>query len=210
VAAAVADGYPDRDRIALVLVTVWGVRLAGYIALRKRTHPGEDPRYTRMRRRAGNFVRFSLTRIFLLQAVLAWIVSIPLIGIAASDDGSMGPVVYVGVVLWAVGLFFEGVGDFQMSRFKADSANQGTVMNRGLWRYTRHPNYFGDFCIWWGLYAIAVDAGAWWSLPSPIIMTVLLTRVSGKDVLEKSMSKRPGYAEYVAATSGFVPMPPKG
>ena len=109
------------------------------------------------------------------------------------------------MLLWALGVFFEATGDAQLAAFKRDGANQGKVMDRGLWRYTRHPNYFGDFCVWWGLYVIALSAGAWWTIVGPLVMTVLLTRVSGKDHLEKSMSKRPGYADYVERTSGFVP-----
>jgi steroid 5-alpha reductase family enzyme len=112
------------------------------------------------------------------------------------------------VALWLFGLAFESVGDAQLARFKADPANKGKIMDRGLWRYTRHPNYFGELVVWWGIYLVALGAGAWWALPSPLLMTVLLTRVSGKDHLERSMSERPGYREYVARTSGFVPLPP--
>jgi steroid 5-alpha reductase family enzyme len=210
VAAAWASFFvtsgPKEGALAASLVTLWGLRLAGHIALR---HNGEDPRYVAMRRRADNFVLVSLYKVFLLQGVLAWIVVLPLVGVAASTDGDWGPLVGIGIALWAVGLFFETVGDWQLSRFKADPANKGKVMNRGLWRFTRHPNYFGDFCVWWGLYLVAVDAGAWWSIVSPLVMTILLTRVSGKDLLEKSMSKRPGYTEYVERTSGFFPLPPR-
>jgi steroid 5-alpha reductase family enzyme len=191
------------------LVSIWGLRLAGHIAIRKVRHGGEDPRYAAMRRRAPNFVLVSFYKVFLLQAVLAWIVALPLMGTAASTDLTHGPLLTVGAALWLVGFVFEAVGDLQLSLFKADPANQGRVMDRGLWRYTRHPNYFGDFCVWWGLYAIALDAGAWWSIVSPLVMTLLLTRVSGKDLLEKSMSKRPGYHEYVERTSGFFPLPPR-
>ena len=111
--------------------------------------------------------------------------------------------------MWLVGFVFEAGGDLQLQRFKADPANKGKVMDRGFWRYTRHPNYFGDFAVWWGLYLVALDGGAWWAFPGPVIMTVLLTRVSGKDLLEKSMSSRPGYEDYVARTSGFFPLPPR-
>lgn len=112
--------------------------------------------------------------------------------------------------MWAAGLFFEAVGDAQLARFKADPANRGMVMDCGLWRYRRHPNYFGDLLVWWGLCLIALSAGAWWTLPGPLVMTLLLTRVSGKDHLERSLSRRPGYADYVRRTSGFVPLPPRG
>jgi steroid 5-alpha reductase family enzyme len=209
VSAAVAGGDDERTLLMLVLVAVWGLRLSGHIACRKAGHPGEDPRYAAMRERAGTFVLVSLYKVFLLQAALIWVVSLPLQGAAASTDPDLGPLAYVGVALWLVGIVFEAGGDLQLERFKADPGNHGKVMDRGLWRYTRHPNYFGDFCVWWGLFAIALDGGAWWSVVSPLIMTVLLTRVSGKDLLEKSMSKRPGYAEYVERTSGFIPLPPR-
>lgn len=209
-AASAAAGDAGRTALMLVLAGLWGLRLASYIAARKRTHAGEDPRYARMRERAGDaFVRVSLFKVFLLQAVLAWVVVLPLAGAAASDDPTLGPLAYLGAALWLVGFVFEAGGDLQLQRFKADPANRGKVMDRGLWRFTRHPNYFGDCCVWWGLYAIALDGGAWWSVVSPLIMTVLLTRVSGKDLTEKTMSERPGYAEYVERTSGFVPLPPR-
>jgi steroid 5-alpha reductase family enzyme len=210
VAAAVAGGDAARTTIAVALASVWGVRLAAYIALRKARHPGEDPRYAKMRERHGDrFPRVSLFTVFLLQAALAWVVSLPLQGAAAATDGRLGPLAYLGMALWLVGFVFEAGGDRQLARFKADPANRGQVMDRGFWRYTRHPNYFGDFAVWWGLFLIAADGGAWWAAVSPLIMTVLLTRVSGKDLLEKSMSARPGYAEYVERTSGFIPLPPK-
>jgi steroid 5-alpha reductase family enzyme len=211
VAAAVAGGNGGRTAIAVVLTSVWGLRLALHIAVRKARHPGEDPRYGAMRERHGAaFPRVSLFTVFLTQALIAWVVSLPLQGAAAATDDSVGPLAYAGIAVWLVGFAFEAGGDRQLERFKADPANQGKVMDQGFWRYTRHPNYFGDFAVWWGLYLVALDGGAWWSVVGPLIMTVLLTRVSGKDLLEKSMSKRPGYAEYVERTSGFIPLPPRG
>jgi steroid 5-alpha reductase family enzyme len=138
-------------------------------------------------------------------------VSLPLQAASAQDD-ALGALDVVGVAVWAVGLFFEAVGDAQLARFKADPANRGRVMDRGLWRYTRHPNYFGDFLVWWGIYVIALSTGgAWWTIVSPLVMSVLLLRVSGKDRLEREMEhRRPGYRDYVARTSGFVPLPPRG
>jgi steroid 5-alpha reductase family enzyme len=211
VSAWVADGDSARSALAVALVTIWGLRLALYIGYRKASHPGEDPRYTKMRdRNPQGFVVKSLFTIFLFQAVIAWVVSLPLQGANASTNDGLGPLAYAGAVLWLIGFVFEAGGDYQMQRFKADPANKGKVMDHGFWRYTRHPNYFGDFAVWWGLYLVALDGGAWWSIPGPIIMTVLLTRVSGKDLLEKSMSERPGYKEYVERTSGFIPLPPRG
>ncbi len=204
----VAEGDGTRRWLVAALVTVWGLRLAGYIAHRKLRDRREDPRYAAWRERHGaRFWLVSLPNVFLLQGVLVLVVSLPLQG---TKDGAPGVLDWLGVVIWATGVFFEATGDAQLARFKADPANRGRVMDRGLWRYTRHPNYFGDFIVWWGLYVIALSAGAWWSLPGPLVMTLLLTRVSGKDHLEKSMSARPGYADYVARTSGFVPLPPRG
>lgn len=210
VAAAVADGDAGRTALMLALVTIWGMRLAGHISLRKARHPGEDPRYGTMRERHGDrFPLVSAFTIFGFQALVSFVVALPLQGAAAGTDPELGLLALAGVAVWLVGFVFEAGGDLQLSRFKADPVNKGKVMDQGLWRYTRHPNYFGDFMVWWGFYLVALDAGAWWSFPGPLIMTVLLTRVSGKDLLEKSMSERPGYAEYVEKTSGFVPLPPR-
>jgi steroid 5-alpha reductase family enzyme len=195
----------------VVLVTLWGARLAGYIGLRKLRHPGEDSRYAAMRKRShGNsFVWVSLGKVFLLQAVLAWVIGLVLVG-AGTYEGGLGWLDGVGVVLWLVGIVFEAGGDAQLARFKRDPANRGKVMRTGLWRYTRHPNYFGEFCIWWGFYGLALSAGAWWTIVSPLIVTALVTKVSGAAHLEKStMGERPGYKEYVERTSGFFPRPPK-
>jgi steroid 5-alpha reductase family enzyme len=212
IAAATGEGDPGRRLLLAVLVTVWGLRLAGYIAARKLRHPGEDPRYGAWRENHGDrFWLVSLFTVFLFQGLLVWIVSLPVQG-AAAQDGALGALDAAGVALWAVGLFFEALGDAQMARFKADPRNRThppRVMDRGLWRYTRHPNYFGDFCVWWGITLIAVSAGAWWTLPGPLLLSLLLTRVSGKDHLERTLSARPGYADYVRRTSGFVPLPPR-
>jgi steroid 5-alpha reductase family enzyme len=210
IAFALGDGDGERPLLAAVLATLWGLRLAGYIGARKLRHPGEDPRYAAWReKRPDSFWIHSLVVVFLFQGALVWVVALPLMAAGASD-GALGPLDVLGLALWAVGLAFEAIGDAQMSRFKADPANRGTVMDRGLWRYTRHPNYFGDFLVWWGLFLVALSAGAWWAVVSPLVMTVLLTRVSGKDHLERSLSGRPGYADYVRRTSGFVPLPPRG
>jgi steroid 5-alpha reductase family enzyme len=210
VAFAVGDGCTGRRVLLAVLTTLWGLRLAGYIGRRKLRHPGEDPRYGAWREKWGDrFPLVSLFTVFGLQAVLVWVVSLPLQGAATSGD-PLGVLDWIGVAVWAIGLACEATGDAQLARFKADPANRGRIMDRGLWRYTRHPNYFGDFTVWWGLYLIALSAGAWWTIAGPLVITLLLTRVSGKDHLERSMAERPGYADYVARTSGFVPLPPRG
>ena len=202
----------DAISIALLtMVTLWGLRLAGYLWWRNHGK-GEDFRYVAMRRKIGpNFWLVSLVSVFLLQGVLVVVVSLPLsVGLNRSHIG-VGPVGYVGFALFAVGLFFEAVGDLQLARFKADPANAGAVMDRGLWRYTRHPNYFGDFCVWWAIFLVSLNCGpVWWTVIGPVVMSVLLMRVSGVALLEKSIGKRrPKYADYIARTSAFFPRPPK-
>ena len=129
---------------------------------------------------------------------------------AVAGAAPLGLLDAAGLLLWATGLFFEAVGDWQLARFKADPANRGQVMDRGLWRYTRHPNYFGDFCIWWGFYLLAASAGAWWSIPGPLLMSLLLLKVSGVSLLEKDIGeRRPAYAEYVRRTNAFFPGVPR-
>ena len=213
IAAAVyvawADAPAQRAWLVLCMVGLWGLRLAGYLAWRNRGHE-EDRRYQAIRRRnEPNFALKSLWLIFGFQAVLAWIISLPLAGAIASG-APLGPLDALGVALWAVGVFFEAVGDWQLARFKADPANAGRVMDGGLWRYTRHPNYIGDFCVWWGLYLVALSAGAWWSVVGPLIMSFLLLRFSGVRLLERDIGeRRPAYAEYVRRTNAFFPGPRK-
>jgi steroid 5-alpha reductase family enzyme len=211
------DSNESRQWLLVAMATIWGLRLAGYLFRRNHGKP-EDFRYRAMRRAWGlRFPIVSLGTVFTLQGVLMWIVSLPLqlgqVGETGSggSGGAVGPVAVFGVVLWVVGLCFEVVGDAQLARFKADPANDGRVMDRGLWRYTRHPNYFGDACVWWGIGLVAAESGTGvWGLIGPVVMTVLLLKVSGVALLERSLSKRkPEYAAYVARTSVFVPRPPK-
>ena len=205
------DTNETRQWVLVAMVTVWGLRLAGYLFWRNHGKP-EDYRYRAMRRKWGDrFPIVSLLTVFALQGVLMWIVSLPLqLGQVRDGDG-IGAVAVVGIALWAVGLFFESVGDVQLARFKADPANEGRVMDRGLWRYTRHPNYFGDACVWWGIGLVAAESGLGaWGLIGSAVMTVLLLKVSGVALLERSLHKRkPEYAAYAARTSAFVPRPPK-
>ncbi|GAA2033369.1 DUF1295 domain-containing protein [Catenulispora yoronensis] len=205
-------------RVLLVVCTVvWGVRLSVHIAWRGRGAP-EDPRYAAMLARAGgNPTWAAYSRVYLLQAALVWFISLPVqVGIFVSGHPVAGavPVVtlmVVGLGLWLVGVGFEGIGDWQLARFKADPANRGRLMTAGLWRYTRHPNYFGDACVWWGLFLIAVSTWpAALTIASPVVMTWLLTSGSGKPLVEARLSAaRPGYADYVARTSGFIPRRPR-
>ena len=199
----------QRAWLVLGLVSLWGVRLAAYLAWRNRGHE-EDRRYQAIRRRnEPNFTLKSLWLIFGFQAVLAWVISLPLAG-AIAGDAPLGLLDWLGVGLWTVGLYFEAVGDWQLARFKSNRANAGQVMDRGLWRHTRHPNYFGDFCVWWGLYLVALSAGAWWSIVGPLIMSFLLLRFSGVRLLERDIGeRRPAYAEYVRRTNAFFPGPRK-
>lgn len=206
----VADGSGSYRLLLAVLTTLWGLRLTAHLANRNLGH-GEDFRYAQMRKRHGSkWPLRSLWSVYWVQGALMWVVSLPVQGGAQLGDGSPGWLAWVGVAVWAVGLFFETVGDLQLSRFIADPANRGKVMDRGLWRYTRHPNYFGDFSVWWGIWLVALSAGAWWSVIGPLVMSLLLIKVSGAGLLEKSLSKRrEGYEEYVARTSGFFPLPPR-
>jgi len=198
-----------RSVLVLVLVSVWALRLSLYITWRNWGH-GEDRRYQAIRaRNEPHFAIKSLYLVFGLQALLAWIISLPLLG-ALLNPGSLRVLDWTGVMLWLVGFAFEAGGDWQLARFKSAPANRGKVMDQGLWRFTRHPNYFGDFCIWWGLYLLAASAGAWWSIAGPALMSVLLMRVSGVTLLEKDIGeRRPQYAEYVRRTNEFFPGAPK-
>ncbi len=212
VAFAVSDGAFARRALVTGLALVWGLRLGAYLLWRAWGKP-EDFRYQAMRRHWGaRFPLVSLLTVFTLQGVLMWIVSLPLqIAQVAPEPAALGALDALGVGLFVVGMFFESVGDVQLARFKADPANAGRVMDRGLWRYTRHPNYFGDCVVWWGLFTIALAVpGGIYSVIGPVVMTVLLRRVSGVTLLERSLVKRrPGYAEYVARTNAFVPGPPR-
>lgn len=212
VAFALAEGYLHRRLLLAALVTVWGLRLTLYLAHRN-LGKEEDYRYAAMRRRYGSrWPLRSLPVVFWLQGALMWVVSLPVqVGMTEPTPKSLGLLDWAGVALWAVGLAFETVGDMQLTRFKADPANRGLVMDRGLWRYTRHPNYFGDFCVWWGIWLVALATGsAWWTAIGPAAMSILLIRVSGVALLKRSLiPRRPGYADYVARTSAFLPWPPR-
>jgi len=204
------EGALPRKALIGALVTVWGLRLSFHILRRNWGRP-EDFRYQKWRAEAGNKWPWqSLFKVFLLQGLLLWVISAPLLAAQISPaPDHLTDLDFIGLGIWAVGFFFEAVGDLQLSRFKADPTNKGRVMGRGVWRFTRHPNYFGDAAQWWGYFLIALTAGGWWSLFSPLIMTFLLLRVSGVALLEKTMETRPGYKEYVARTSSFIPWFPR-
>jgi len=212
VAALAGGGDPVRRWLVLGLTAAWGGRLAAHLAWRKRAHPGEDRRYRAMRaRHPRRFELRSLATVFAPQAALVLLVSLPL-QVGARRAAPLGPAAVAGLALFALGVAFESIADLQLARFSAQPANAGRVMDRGLWRYTRHPNYFGDACVWWGLWLVASAGGAtWWTAVGPAAMTLLLVRGSGKRLLERDIAqRRPGYAEYVRNTSGFIPLPPRG
>jgi steroid 5-alpha reductase family enzyme len=205
----VDGGRSARGTLVLVLVAVWAARLGAHLLFRNRCE-GEDPRYRAMRERHGErFGRVSLFRVFWLQGVILWIISAPLLASVRSTR-PLGALDVLGAGVFLVGLLAESAADRQLVRFRADPANRGRVLDAGLWRYSRHPNYFGDAVVWWGLWLVAAGAGAWWTAFAPAAMTFLLMRVSGVPLLERGLtSSRPGYAAYVRRTSAFVPWFPK-
>lgn len=210
VLALTVDGDSGRQVLLAIMVGVWGTRLAVYLAKRNIGH-GEDWRYKAMRKKAGKkFPVSSLITVFGLQGVLMWVVSLPVqFGNGDSSPG-VGPLAVIGIMVWLVGLSFEAIGDLQLSRFKKNPANAGKVMDAGLWSLTRHPNYFGDALLWWGIGIVGAETGSGViGFVGPLVMTFFLLRVSGVPMLERSLSKRrEGYAEYVARTSPFFPRPP--
>jgi steroid 5-alpha reductase family enzyme len=212
---------PERGLVATVLMVMtcaWGFRLGIYL-IRRWSAEGEDKRYKlilKKDREAGRFASAALTKVWLMQAVLLFAVSSPAqVGILAAGDGnSLGPLAWAGIAVFAIGIFFEWVGDWQLSRFKADPANAGKVLDTGLWRYTRHPNYFGDFMAWWGIWIVCASVGwiyAAATVIGPLFLSFTLTKWSGAPLLERGMAKTKGdkYADYKARTSPFFPRPPK-
>lgn len=195
--------------LALVLLTVWAVRLSAHITVRNWGEP-EDSRYQQIRENNQPGFRFkSLYIVFGLQGLLAWIISIPLL-YAVTTTSAPGPLHIAAAALWLVGFVFEAGGDWQLMQFRKNRESSKAVLNSGLWRYTRHPNYFGDACIWWSFWLFAVAAGAWWTVYAPLLMSFLLLKVSGVAMLEKTIgSRRPEYADYIERTSAFIPMPPR-
>ena len=214
VLAALVYAWPlsvitPRGALVLALVTLWALRLSVHIAVRS-AGAGEDYRYREIRRRnEPNFALKSFHLVFGLQAMLAWLVSLPLLA-ALRGVAPLGALDAFGLALALAGLLLESVADLQLVRFKREPKNRGRVLDRGLWRYSRHPNYFGECCVWWGLGCIGIAAGGWWSLASPLLMTWLLLRVSGVALLEQTIAdRRPAYADYIRRTSAFVPLPPR-
>jgi steroid 5-alpha reductase family enzyme len=205
------DGFPARKALVMALVAVWGFRLALHIFSRN-LGKGEDKRYQVWRMgRPKNFWWISYFQVFLLQGILMLLISTPLLSAQIAPEPDHLTVLDMsGALLWAIGFFFEAIGDWQLTRFKADPGNKGKVLQTGLWRYSRHPNYFGEAALWWGYFVIALGVGGYWTLYSPILMTILLLRVSGVTLLEKSLTKtRPEYQAYIERTSAFIPWFPR-
>ena len=198
-----------RSILILTLVSIWAIRLCAYLTWRN-WNPHEDHRYAAIRKNnQPNFWLSSIYIVFGLQAVLAWIISAPLFGAIVSKL-AINFIDVIGIILFTFGFLWETLADMQLAKFKAQLSNKGKVLNTGLWRFSRHPNYFGECCIWWGFYLIALAGGAWWTIISPILMTLLLLKISGVSLLEKDIAeRRPAYADYVKNTNAFIPGNPK-
>ena len=210
-AAAGPGGLTPRAWLMASLVTVWGLRLSLHILWRNWGR-GEDFRYRAWREQAGHAWWWrSYFKVFLLQGLVMWLVAVPVVAVLSrGQQAAFSWIDGIAIMTWLIGFFFEAAGDWQLARFKSDPANKGRLMTGGVWRYTRHPNYFGDSTMWWGHYLVAAASGAWWTAFSPLLMTFLLVRVSGVSMLETTLREtKPGYREYIQSTSAFFPRPPR-
>jgi steroid 5-alpha reductase family enzyme len=206
------NGFETRKIILMILVAIWGLRLSFYIAWRNKGK-GEDFRYREFRKNYGEsrYWWISFFQTFLLQGVLMWLISLPLLGAQYyPGNNSLGIFDFIGIFFWITGFIFEAGGDIQLVKFKSNSSNKGKVLNTGLWRYTRHPNYFGDSAIWWGYGLICLAGGSYLPVIGSLLMTALIIKVSGVALLEKSLKEqKPQYREYIEKTSSFLPWFPK-
>ncbi len=205
--ALLDEGDGVRRWLLVALVAAWGLRLSWHMH-RRNAGKGEDPRYAEMLADASPAQR--VLKIWVTQGAAVLLVALPVM-VAAVAPGPLGVLAVLGVAVWLLGVGFESVGDAQLARFKADPANRGRIMDRGLWSWTRHPNYFGDACVWWGIWLVSFTS--WWSLATivaPLTMTYFLVFATGARLLERHMGDRPGWAAYAARTSMFVPLPPRG
>jgi steroid 5-alpha reductase family enzyme len=204
------EAWTPRNVLLCSLVTIWGLRLGLHIGIRNHGK-GEDYRYQQFRQQGGkHYWWVSYLRVFVMQGFLMWIIAAPLL-IAQTYRGNLTSLDYLSIAIWLVGFLFEFIGDWQLAHFKQNPQNKGKVMDKGLWKYTRHPNYFGDTLLWWGYFGLSLSApGAWLYIFSPILMSFLLMQVSGVTLLEKSLVKsKPQYQDYIRKTSAFFPMLPK-
>ncbi|MDI1327573.1 MAG: DUF1295 domain-containing protein [Brevundimonas sp.] len=209
------DGDPTRKWLLVWLVAVWAIRLGWHLLSRWRRN-GPDGRYVELvenqeKAKGWAFGKTALLFVFLPQAVLAWLTSLPVQLGQVAYAPTVGWIGWTGAVLAVIGIGFESIGDAQLAAFKKDPANKGKVLDTGLWKYTRHPNYFGDACVWWGLYLVGAETGPGiWAIAGPVFLTFTLTRWSGISITEKATAKsKPGYEDYVRRTSAFIPWPPK-
>jgi len=201
-----------RKILILILVSIWGLRLAIYLSFRN-IGKGEDFRYQEFRRKYGpkRYWWFSFFQTFLLQGALIMIVSLPLLGInSSSSTGTLKILDYIGILVWLIGFTFEAGGDFQLAQFKRNDKNKGKVLNTGFWKYTRHPNYFGDTVVWWAYAIFSIAAGSYWQIIGSIVMTLLIIKISGVSLLEKTLKEtKPQYRDYIKKTNAFFPWLPK-
>lgn len=200
-----------RQLLLLALVTLWGLRLAGHIALRKQNEEGEDPRYRQWRESWGKtFVWRSFLQIYLLQGTVIYLVALPLLLVIHDAGGPLGWLDMLGVLIWLFGFAFEAIGDWQLLQFKRDPGNRGRIMRYGLWRLTRHPNYFGEAILWWGVLLIALGAPVGWlAIISPLLINFLLLKVSGIPMLEERYADNKEFETYKLSTNAFFPWLPK-
>ena len=207
-----SDGYDSRKIILMTLVAIWGLRLSAYLAWRN-YGKGEDFRYRNFRKKYGEkrYWWVCFFQVFLIQGILMWLISAPLLGAQFyGHDRTLNFLDYIGIILWLTGFMFEAGGDFQLAVFKASPDNRGKVLDKGFWRYTRHPNYFGDSSVWWGYGFMCLAAGSYLPVSGTILMTILIIRVSGVVMLEKSLKEqKPQYREYIEKTSAFLPWFPR-
>lgn len=206
-----SDGYWGRKMVIAILVTLWGVRLSAYLSWRN-WGKGEDPRYGSWREKSGDrFWLVSLFKVFVLQALFLWLVSISLqMGQLWPTPDRITWLDGLGIAVWTIGFIFESVGDWQLARFRAKPTSKGRVMDRGLWAYTRHPNYFGEFLVWWGIFLVTLSTpNSWWTIISPVIISAVLLKMTGIPLTEKTLiENRPEYVDYIKRTSAFVPWLP--
>jgi steroid 5-alpha reductase family enzyme len=204
-----SNGHSPRAHVTLALLAIWAIRLAAHLYIRMRLQ-GEDFRYVKWREEYDHWWLVSYVKVFLLQAVIGWIISLPIyFAIVSVAPASLTVLDYLGVLLFVAGFVFESVGDEHLRRFRADRANRGKVLDTGLWRYTRHPNYFGEALLWWGFGVIGLATGALPGLLGPAVLTYLLLYVSGVALLESTLIEKPGYIQYVGRTPAFLPLPAK-
>ena len=206
-----SDGYMGRKLLIATTVTLWGLRLSTYLSWRN-WGKGEDPRYGAWRQKSGGrFWIVSLFKVFILQAIFLWVISIALqFGQLAPTPDKITWLDMLGMMIWAAGFLFESLGDWQLAKFKSDPANNGLVMDKGLWAYTRHPNYFGEFLIWWGIFLTTLSTpNSWWTIVSPLVITAVLLKMTGIPLTEQELvKKRPGYIHYIKRTNAFIPWRP--